>query len=154
MTGPTWLQRLRGRFERRGLVAGLIVACAALVLLALLRANSPFGFAVVGGVLVFDLLILYATQNLAERRMGSVDEREEQLRNRTFRLAYRILSAAICVVGAVVIMLASFGDPGGALRAYWHNTGLVIATGTVALQLLAFFPTVMLAWSQPGDRTL
>jgi hypothetical protein len=146
---PSLKSRLHRRRGRRRLVGCLIASCVVLTLLGLAQVQTAASFILVGAVVVEDFLLLYATGNLAERPSQAVDEREEMVRNRAYRRAYRLASNAIIIPAAIIVVLASFGDPHGILHAIWKNTALVIALGTAGTQILAFLPTMMLAWTEP-----
>lgn len=152
--GLSWQERLMTRSTRRWLVAGLVATCSVLLLLGLLRVRTPFAFVLVALLLAEDVLLLHVTSRVAELPEGAVDERQEMIRNRTYRLSYRIVTQIIVWPAALVVVLASFGDPYGWLHALWSNTALVIALGVSAAQLLVFLPTMMLAWTQPDPIEL
>jgi hypothetical protein len=144
-----WQSRLATRAARRGLVAGLVVGCAVLVLSGLLGARTLLAFVLIGLLLVADVLLLAVTRQVAELPEGAVDERQEAIRNRAYRLAYRIVMHALIWPIGLVVVLATFRDPFGWLAALWANTALVIALGTAAAQLVGFLPTMILAWTEP-----
>jgi hypothetical protein len=94
-------------------------------------------------------LLLYVTRSVAELPERAVDERQEAIRNHAYRQAHRIITHALLWPVGLVVVLAAFGDPFGWLHALWSNTALVIALGTSGTQLLAFLPTMILAWVEP-----
>ena len=122
---------------------------AALILLSLLGVGSPLTFVLIGLILADDVLLLRATSQLAELPERRVDERQESVRNRAYRLAYRVATHAFIWPVAAIVVLASFGDPWGWLGELWRNTALIVALGTCAAQLFAFLPTLILAWTEP-----
>lgn len=145
----SWRARLLMRTGRRSLVAGMVAVCAALVLLGILRVQGPLWVVLIALLVAEDSLLLYVTRNVAELPERALDERQELIRNRAYRRAYRIVIHALIWPAALIVLLASFGDPHGWLHALWSNTALVIALGTCGTQLLAFLPTMMLAWTEP-----
>jgi hypothetical protein len=148
--GPApWPAYFTSRSHRRWLVAALGASCAVLVLLGLVEAHTPLAFVLIGLIVVEDGLLLASTSGVAERPERALDERQETIRNRAYRLAYRVVTHTLLWPIALVVLLAAFGDPFGWLAALWANTALVIALGTVAAQLLAFLPTMIIAWTEP-----
>jgi hypothetical protein len=145
----TWRAHLHARPGRRALVAVLLALCAALMLQGLVRAGPPLAFALIGLILANDVLLLVATSNVAELPEGAVDERQEAIRNHAYRLAYRLVMLVSIGLLALIVVLASFGDPIGWLQSVWTNTALVVAVGTSLAQLVSFLPTMILAWSEP-----
>lgn len=149
-TAPrAWKTRLMSRTGRRRLVLGLVAVCTALMFLGLLRVKGPEWVVIIGLLVAEDGLLLYVTRQVAELPQGVVDERQEAVRNRAYRLAYRIVMHALIWPTGLIIVLISFGDPHGWLAAIGKNTPLVIALGVSGTQLLAFLPTMMLAWTEP-----
>jgi hypothetical protein len=152
--GPTtrpiaWTAFLRTRPGRRLLVAGLAAACAVLVALGGTGVHTPLAFVLLGLIVVQDLALLAATHRVAELAEHALDERQEAVRNHAYRLAYRVVMHALIWPIGLVVVLASFSDPFGWLAALWANTALVVALGTGVVQLLAFLPTMILAWTEP-----
>jgi hypothetical protein len=137
------------RTGRRSLVVGLVAACAVLILLGILRIQSPFTVVLIAVLVAEDLLLLYVTSRVTELPERAIDERQEMIRNWAYRVAYRIVVHALLWPAVLVVTLASFGDPHGWLHALWSNTPLVIALGTSGTQLLVFLPTMILAWTEP-----
>ena len=148
-TRLSWKARLMSRKGRRSLVVGLVAACAVLVLMGLLRARTPLTLVLLAVLVAEDMLLLYVTSRVSELPERAIDERQEMTRNRVYRLAYRIVVHALIWPAALIVTLASFGDPHAWLHALWINTPLVIALGTGGTQLLVFLPTMILAWTEP-----
>jgi hypothetical protein len=137
------------RTSRRWLVLGLVALCTALVFLGLLGVKGPVWFVLIGLLVAEDGLLLYVTSQVAELPEGAVDERQAAVRNRAYRLAYRIIMHTLVWPTVVIVVLISFGDPHGWLAAIGKNTPLILAVGVCGTQLVAFLPTMILAWSEP-----
>jgi hypothetical protein len=147
--GLSWKARLMSRSGRRWLVVGLVAACVVLLLLGILRVQSPFTLVLIAVLIADDMLLLYVTSRVSELPETAIDERQQMIRNRAYRVAYRIVVHALIWPALLIVTLASFGDPHGWLHALWSNTPLVIALGTSGTQLLVFLPTMILAWTEP-----
>jgi hypothetical protein len=128
---------------------GLVAVCSILVLLGLLRVQGPEWLILIGLLVAEDGLLLYVTSQVAELPRGAVDERQEAVRNRSYRVAYRIVMHALVWPTVLIVVLISFGDPHGWLAAIGKNTPLILALGVGGTQLVAFLPTMMLAWTEP-----
>ncbi len=147
-------ERLTNRTGRRWLVCGLVVACAALVTMAAAGGKGPLAFVLIGAILAADILLLWVTRRVAELPERAIDERQAAIRNRAHRLAYRVVNHAVLWPVALVVVLASFGDPNHWLAHLGGNTEMLTAAGTAICQLVCFLPTMILAWTEPDSPTL
>jgi uncharacterized membrane protein len=146
-----WKSWLMSQPVRRRLVVVLVACCVALVLISSASPTYLLAVPLLAAILAGDLLLYVATRRVAELPEAAVDERQEAVRNRAYRIAYRIIVNLIIWPGGLVALLASEGDPHGWLRSIGGNTTLVIALITAGCQLLAFLPTIVLAWTEPDD---
>ena len=136
----SWLGR---RGVRRGLVVAIAADCVGVV-----AASSP-GFQL-GSTTVLLLLFLVllnialgrATERMATAPDGSVDERQEALRNRAHHLAYPVFAA---IVGALLI-----ADVVSAPSRTWTEHVLGSGGALVFLELLFVLPGMVLAFIEPA----
>ena len=136
----SWLGR---RDVRRALVAGIAADCVGVV-----AASSP-GFQVSSAtVLLLLFLVLLnialgrATERMATAPDGSVDERQEALRNRAHRLAYPIFAA---IIGALLV-----ADAVSTQSQTWTEHVLGSGGLLVFLELLFVLPGMVLAVIEPA----
>jgi hypothetical protein len=139
---------VRTRPGRRLLVGALALFNLVLLAMSALGVTTPLSFAVVGLILATDILLLYVTRKVADLPDSAVDEREEAVRNHAYRLSYRAVMYMSVFAAGLVAVLASLGDPNGVLHTFAANTALVIAACVAGSQLIAFLPTMVLAWTE------
>lgn len=133
-----WLAR---RAVRRALVVGISLAC--LLTLAQTGPESPGGAFLMPALFVLGFLALgRATQRVTSAPDSQVDERQEALRNRAYRLAYWILALTTAASVLTSYML------GGSPRA-WLLNALHSGPLSVFFILLFFLPAMVLAWLEP-----
>jgi hypothetical protein len=136
--------RLGRRAVRRALVALIVLICL----------DFAFGPALLSGAgaLLFLVLVLCnfalgrATSRIASAGPGALDERQEALRNRAFRVAYAVF--ALVVGGGTLVAYTASLDS----RA-WLASRLSGGAILVFLQLLFFLPTMAVAWLEPDRLT-
>src|SRR5919204_3725438 len=136
-----WLGR---RVIRRGLALVVALMC----LLLILGTGSAQGQSQVVPELMIVALCLFllgrATRRIASAPDDAVDERQEALRNRAYRVSYGILALS---VGATVLIADLATDDSRRWLAGAIQGGPVFAF----LILLFFLPTMVIAWLEP-DR--
>jgi hypothetical protein len=136
MSSTTRLEAPRGLLRRQASRRLAVVIAAALVLALLVSPSAldDYGLVMVIAVAAINVMLGHGTGRLASARAGELDERQEALRNKAYRLAYRSLAA----VGLVAVLLLLPGRPG------------VGARQVVALLAIAvYLPGAMVAWLAP-----
>jgi hypothetical protein len=136
----SWLRR---RAVRRVLVAAIAADCAAVI------ATSTPGLDLVATtvLLLFFLVLLNialgrATERVASAPDGTVDERQEALRNRAHRLAYPVF--------AVIVAAVLLADVVSAPSREWAEHVLGSGGFFVFLELLFVLPGMVLAVIEPA----
>ncbi len=136
----SWLGR---RAVRRALVVAIAADCVGLI------ASSPSGSQLGSAtplLLIFLVLLNIALGNATERiasaSESSIDERQEELRNRAHRLAYPVFAG---VVGAVLL-----ADVASTPSREWAEHVLGSGGFFVFLELLFVLPGMVLAFIEPA----
>ena len=105
---------------------------------------GPVSFALIGSTLVGALVLYRYVRNRADMPGTRLDERERQLRDRAWILAYQVLAVVVVVlVAAVVIPVLAFG------MAVTVDATLATAAALCLGVLLPLLPTATLAWIEP-----
>jgi hypothetical protein len=136
----SWLGR---RAVRRGVVAAIAADCAGVV--ATSSPGAQLGSATVLLLLFLVLLNIAlgrATERMATAPDGSVDERQEALRNRAHRLAYPVFAV---IVGALLL-----ADAVSTPSREWAEHVLGTGVFFVFLELLFVLPGMVLAVIEPA----
>jgi hypothetical protein len=159
-------RRFAGRRARRWLVVAWSVAVVATAALPLvMRLQEVFGPAIVidgiGLKLVADPIAGFAVASMigwtlrtAVRRVADlpdedIDERQIALRDRTYLVAYRILAVTVAwfVLAAYIVGDASATRVVSTSVAEWIMSDAMF----VVIPLVAFLPSVVLAWYAPDE---
>jgi hypothetical protein len=136
---PWWQAPFGRQLVRRVLVVVLVPICLLLILVQ----DAGTGVLLVLLLLADNLVLRRATQRLAVAPEAALDEREVAVRNRAYRLAYRLLAVAFGIP-LWLLFLTAASDPSWILDDV-SNGGLVITS----LELLFFLPTAIIAWIEP-----
>ncbi|MEO6797132.1 MAG: hypothetical protein ABI401_13265 [Candidatus Dormibacter sp.] len=144
MTHANWLQ---GSDIRRALVI-VTGAVWGFFAVPLPRSLDGAGMPLTLALLLLDVVLGALTGWLAFARTASLDERQAALRDRAYRLAFRLI-----LLGVIVMVLGAIA---GSIA---DNSGTPIQPADVfgsrwiigLLELLAALPTVVIAWLQPGS---
>jgi Na+-transporting methylmalonyl-CoA/oxaloacetate decarboxylase gamma subunit len=136
----SWLER---RGVRRAVVAAIAADCVGLIATSLpgLQVGSV-PLLLLSFLVLLNIALGNATERMATAPDGSVDERQEALRNRAHRLAYPALAA---VVGAILI-----ADVVSTPSREWAEHVLGSGGLFVFLELLFVLPGMVLAFIEPA----
>jgi hypothetical protein len=142
----SWLRRRR---VRRGVVVLLVAVCIGLLATQPPSYNPTTGESGDGPLLLlFIFMVLLnialgrATQRVASAPESMVDERQEALRNRAYRIAYVVL---LVVVGGVLVV----SDLAGEQTRTWLGVTVAWSGWLVFGELLFVLPTIVLAIIEP-----
>lgn len=140
----------------RPLTPRLLVGITALVWL-LFASEFPvslqdLGIAALLGMVVLDVVLGMLTGWLAFVPTSRLDERQVALRDRAYRIGFRL-------VGSGVLLMILLGIAGIAVTFYVRGPllqvpadGLTVRALIAFVQLLVMSPTIVLAWSMPANR--
>jgi uncharacterized membrane protein len=148
---PSRLERLPRRSRRLIAVVAMLGLPAMFIWSALWQGTSvspllwgPVSFVLIGATLVGAFVLYRYVQGRADLPGANLDERERQLRDRAWILAYQVLAFVIVLLAAaVVIPVLGFGNP---------VTIDATVAGAIALclgVLLPLMPAAALAWLGP-----
>jgi hypothetical protein len=148
---PSRLERLPRRSRRLIAVVAMLGLPAMFIWSALWQGTSvspllwgPVSFVLIGATLVGAFVLYRYVQGRADLPGANLDERERQLRDRAWILAYEVLAFVIVLLAAaVVIPVLGFGSP---------VTIDATVAGAIALclgVLLPLMPAAALAWLGP-----
>ncbi len=154
------------RRRRRKAVAGsyLVLALVYSLIIAAYVLNANIGL--VGGTLLFGLLLVSLSlikairasiQNLADANVQLLDERQKQVRNDAYRLAYKILSSILLlslILLCTIFMVDSvLGLPTLSLPTLkTGNVGYIYTFIYIPCFLIVTtLPTMIVAWNEPDS---
>jgi hypothetical protein len=137
-----WRFPVEKRDVRRGLVLWVFALCAAMVVAPIDWLRGHFLLFVVP-ILILNYVLRRATRRVAVAKDEMLDERDLAVRDRAYRLSYKVLA----VIVGVPLWLALFSSSGstGWLANAASNTGLILTY----LELFFFLPTLIVAWREP-----
>jgi protein-S-isoprenylcysteine O-methyltransferase Ste14 len=105
---------------------------------------GPVSFLLIGATLVGAFVLYRFVRDRADMPGTQLDERERQLRDRAWILAYQVLGAVVIVLGAaVVIPVLGFGNP------VTIDASVATAVALSLGVLLPLLPAACLAWLEP-----
>ncbi len=148
---PTSIERLSRRSRRLIAAAAMLGLPAMFAWSALWQRTTvppvlwgPVSFLLIGATLMGAFVLYRFVRDRADMPGSGLDERERQLRDRAWILAYQVLAAAVVLLAvAVVIPALGFGNPVtiDASKA----TAVALCLGV----LLPLLPAACLAWIEP-----
>ena len=107
---------------------------------------GPVSFVLIGLTLVGAFLLYRYARDRADMPGASLDERQQQLRDRAWILSYQVLSiVVVALIAAVVIPVLGFG------QAVQVDANLATAAAICLGVLLPLLPTAALAWIEPDE---
>ncbi|HEY6056991.1 MAG TPA: hypothetical protein VIV06_03115 [Candidatus Limnocylindrales bacterium] len=105
---------------------------------------GPVSFLLIGTTVVGALVLYQYVRDRADLAGRQLDERERQLRDKAWILAYQVLALVVVVIGAaVVVPVLGFGQP------VTIDASLATAVALCLGVLLPVLPVVALAWIEP-----
>jgi hypothetical protein len=112
-----------------------------------------FGIVVLLCLIGLDAMLGIATGWLAFLPTARLDERQAALRDRAYRIGFRLVGAGVIVmlllyIAGVIVTLTMNGGPAAQSAAGGFSARLVSAI----LELLAVAPTAVIAWLMPSQR--
>ena len=134
----------------------LLVGVTALLWL-LFAAEFPIslqglGIALVLAMIALDVALGTLTGWLAFVPTSRLDERQTTLRDRAYRIGFRLVGSGVLLMAllGIVGIFVTFAVQGPLLQV--PADGLTVRAVTAFLQLLVMSPTVVLAWSMPANN--
>lgn len=104
---------------------------------------GPGSFVLIGITIVGALVLYRYVRDRADMPGSRLDERERQLRDRAWILAYQVLGVVVVVAAAVAIPVLGFGTPVTIDAS--AATAIALCLGI----LLPLLPAAALAWLEP-----
>ena len=150
-------RRVRPQRSQRILVV-LTVALSVFMAIDLPLSLHGFGVLPVLVLVALDVVLINSTDGVAFVRSRSLDERQHALRDRAYRLGFRVLGLAfvlLLVVSILVTALSAYYNQGptGPVSAQL-NSGVSGRTLVAIIELLVIVPTLVIAWmdTPPGGE--
>lgn len=147
-----WYRKLRERVIRRRLVIVHSYLLIALPMAGFFQDRAGYGtphlfftllfFAIVALLIVAYFQLRISIRLIADAPHEYLDERQIKLRNNSYLVSYRILSAIVGPGSAILIILAEVGVKLSEHRGF--TSGLFVSV----LMILAILPSMILAWRE------
>jgi len=148
---PSRIERLSRRSRRLIAAATMLGLPAMFAWSALWQRTSvpailwgPGSFVLIGATIAGAFVLYRFVRDRADMPGTQLDERERQLRDRAWILAYQVLALVVVLLGAaVVIPVLGFGE--AITIDAWLATAVALCLGV----LLPLLPAACLAWLEP-----
>ena len=149
---------LSTRIQQRGLRRRLVLATLAISAFTAVTVSGSlhgFGIAIVLVLASLDIILIHSTDGLAFARTRSLDERQRALRDRAYRLGFRLFGLAVIllmvlsvVISALALITGQIGDIGPGFTQL--DEGVPGHTLVAVAELVLMMPTLVIAWVDPG----
>jgi diacylglycerol kinase len=148
-----WSGWLSHQAIRRTLTLAWVLCCLAFLTLGGFSIQGAVWFVLFALTLGADILLYAATHGVADRATGALDERQQAVRDRAYRTAYAVVCSGIVVVVGGAMLLFFTGNE---VAPWWFaapssHPATLAGFGVATLQLTAFLPTALVAWTEPDE---
>ena len=153
------ISSLRRRGRRRGTrrsLALITVALTTFLAIGLPGSLHGFGIVIVLVLAALDVILISASDGIAFARSRSLDERQRAVRDRAYRLGFRLLGLAVVLLFVVSILVAALevyithGTSGSVTMQL--DSGVSGRTLVAIIELLLIMPTLVIAWLDPDPQ--
>ncbi|MBV8194591.1 MAG: hypothetical protein JOY80_03600 [Candidatus Dormibacteraeota bacterium] len=149
---------LSTRIQQRGLRRRLVLATLAISAFTAVTVSGSlhgFGIAIVLVLASLDIILIHSTDGLAFARTRSLDERQRALRDRAYRLGFRLFGLAVILLMVLSVVISALalitGQIGGIGPGFTQlDEGVPGHTLVAVAELVLMMPTLVIAWVDPG----
>jgi hypothetical protein len=147
-----WRGQFTQQAPRRALVVAWALCCIAFLVLAAIELTGPIWFVLIAATLAVNVLLFLATHRVADLPTSALDERQRAVRDRSFRVAYRVVAGLILVTigGGIILFTSGVGAPTW-LSYPGQHSAVVMGLGLACLQLVSLLPTALIAWTERDE---
>ena len=146
-----WFNSPMKRSARRFWLVTAYASLLALLLLGWTGVLASDTLILIGAFAVMAIFVRLnrATGTVADKPKSVLDERQEAMRNRAYRLSYQIMMVLALLLGLAFALVRSSFTPYPSFFALSDPEAALMAALGVYFVLLFILPTTMIAWLEP-----